>query len=53
LFGGKLINDKYSNKLPVPIPIEIIVVIGATIISYYVGFQSKWKVPVVGKIPLK
>ena len=52
LFIFKLINDKYSSKFPAPVPIEITIVIVATIISYYVGFDTKWSVPLVGKLPL-
>ena len=52
LFVGKLINDQYSHKLPVPVPIEIIVVIGSTVISYFAEFDERWDVSVVGKIPV-
>lgn len=52
LFIFKVINDKYSHKFPAPIPIEITAVIVATIISYYVGFEEKWNVPLVGNLPL-
>lgn len=52
LFVFKVVNDKYSHKFPAPIPIEITVVIVATLISYFVGFQSRWNVPLVGTLPL-
>jgi len=52
LFVFKMINDKYSHKFPAPIPIEIITVIVATVISYYAKFEDKWKVTIVGELPL-
>lgn len=52
LFVFKLINDKYSHKFPAPIPIEITTVIVATLISYYVNFEKKWNVKIVGPLPL-
>lgn len=52
LFIFKTVNDKYSHKFPAPIPIEITVVVVATLISYLVGFDVKWAVPLVGKLPL-
>jgi len=52
LFVFKLINDKWSHKMPAPIPIEITTVIVATLISYYVNFEQKWNVKIVGPLPL-
>ncbi|XP_062314417.1 solute carrier family 26 member 6-like [Osmerus eperlanus] len=47
----KELNDYYSKKLPLPIPIELIVVIGATIISYYTHLKENFHISVVGLIP--
>ncbi|XP_071777170.2 solute carrier family 26 member 6 [Centroberyx gerrardi] len=47
----KELNAYYSKKLPLPIPIELIVIIAATIISYFAGLSSKYSVDVVGEIP--
>lgn len=52
LFIFKVVNDKYSHKFPAPIPIEITTVIFATMISYFVGFETKWNVKIVGSLPL-
>nr|XP_033943791.1 solute carrier family 26 member 6-like [Pseudochaenichthys georgianus] len=47
----KEINDCYRQKLPMPIPIEIIAIIAATIIIYFAGLTSKYNIDVVGEIP--
>ncbi|XP_076132944.1 solute carrier family 26 member 6 [Alosa pseudoharengus] len=47
----KELNSYYSKKLPLPIPIELIVIIGATVISYYGNLNEIYNVHVVGEIP--
>uniref|UniRef100_A0A8C4F8I3 Solute carrier family 26 member 6, like 2 n=1 Tax=Dicentrarchus labrax TaxID=13489 RepID=A0A8C4F8I3_DICLA len=47
----KEINACYRQKLPMPIPIELIVVIAATIITHFGGLTSKYSIDVVGEIP--
>ncbi|KAM3871740.1 solute carrier family 26 member 6 [Diretmus argenteus] len=47
----KELNACYSKKLPLPIPIELIVIIMATIISYYTKLNSNYNIDVVGEIP--
>ncbi|XP_032376700.1 solute carrier family 26 member 6 isoform X2 [Etheostoma spectabile] len=47
----KEINACYRQKLPMPIPIEIVVIIAATIITHFCGLTSKYSIDVVGKIP--
>uniref|UniRef100_A0A8D0ABH9 Solute carrier family 26 member 6, like 2 n=1 Tax=Sander lucioperca TaxID=283035 RepID=A0A8D0ABH9_SANLU len=46
----KEINACYRQKLPMPIPIEI-VIIAATIITHFCGLTSKYSIDVVGEIP--
>ena len=46
------INDKLSKKLLVPIPFELIIVIIATITSYFAQFKERWGVSIVGNMPL-
>ncbi|XP_059150445.1 solute carrier family 26 member 6-like [Physella acuta] len=46
------VNPKIKPKLKMPVPIELIVVIVATIISYFAEFNEKYKVKVVGDIPI-
>ncbi|KAM6928798.1 solute carrier family 26 member 6 [Lycodopsis pacificus] len=47
----KEVNACYRQKLPLPIPIEMIVIIAATIITHFCGLTSKYNVDVVGEIP--
>uniref|UniRef100_A0A8C9AWI2 Solute carrier family 26 member 6 n=1 Tax=Prolemur simus TaxID=1328070 RepID=A0A8C9AWI2_PROSS len=47
----KLLNDKLQPHLPVPIPGELLTLIGATGISYGVDLQHRFGVDVVGDIP--
>ncbi|NXR07636.1 S26A2 protein, partial [Semnornis frantzii] len=47
----KEINDWYKEKMKAPFPIELVVVIAATIISYYFNFEERYKSAVCGAIP--
>ncbi|XP_012493323.1 PREDICTED: solute carrier family 26 member 6 isoform X2 [Propithecus coquereli] len=47
----KLLNDKLQRHLPVPIPGELLTLIGATGISYGVDLKHRFGVDVVGDIP--
>ncbi|KAM9506350.1 solute carrier family 26 member 6 isoform 1-T1 [Salvelinus alpinus] len=47
----KELNSCYEKKLPLPIPIELIVIVAATLISYYGKLNSQYDVAVVGEIP--
>ncbi|XP_031438983.1 solute carrier family 26 member 3, tandem duplicate 2 isoform X1 [Clupea harengus] len=51
VFIVKELNDRYKSKLPVPIPIEVIMTVIACGISYAVDFKEKYNVDIVGKIP--
>ncbi|XP_012991946.1 solute carrier family 26 member 6-like isoform X1 [Esox lucius] len=51
LITVKELNTCYAKKLPAPIPIELIVIIVGTIISYYANLNGLYKVAVVGQIP--
>ncbi|GCB66684.1 hypothetical protein scyTo_0012046 [Scyliorhinus torazame] len=51
MFAVKVINDHFKSKLPIPIPIEFIEVIIATVISSNVDLVGKYGIEVVGKIP--
>ncbi|XP_036102534.1 chloride anion exchanger [Molossus molossus] len=50
LFVVKEINQCYKAKLPVPIPIELIMTVIATGISYGFDFKSRFDVAVIGKM---
>ncbi|KAM9603100.1 sulfate transporter-like isoform 1-T8 [Morphnus guianensis] len=47
----KEINDRYKEKMKAPFPIELLVVIVATVISYYFNFEERYKSAVCGGIP--
>uniref|UniRef100_A0A8C0TJY9 Cadherin EGF LAG seven-pass G-type receptor 3 n=2 Tax=Canis lupus familiaris TaxID=9615 RepID=A0A8C0TJY9_CANLF len=47
----KLLNDKLHRRLPLPIPGELLTLIGATAISYGVGLKHRFGVDIVGNIP--
>ncbi|CAN8210654.1 unnamed protein product [Coccothraustes coccothraustes] len=51
LLIGKEINVRFHKKLPVPIPMEIIVVIIGTGVSAGMNLHESYKVNVVGSIP--
>ncbi|KAK6472021.1 solute carrier family 26 member 9-like [Huso huso] len=48
----KELNQRYKHKLAFPIPMEIIVVITATAISGPLKLPEKYKMDIVGNIPL-
>ncbi|KFV16363.1 Chloride anion exchanger, partial [Tauraco erythrolophus] len=50
VFVVKEINDRYKAKLPAPIPIELLVTVLAGLISYFVNFEEKFNVAVVGTL---
>ncbi|NWU99465.1 S26A2 protein, partial [Upupa epops] len=47
----KEINDRYKEKMKAPFPIELLVVIVATVISYCFNFEERYKSTVCGRIP--
>ncbi|KAM9312897.1 prestin [Gastrophryne carolinensis] len=51
LLGAKEINDRYKKKLPVPIPMEFIVVIISTGVSAGLKLEETRGVHIVGDIP--
>ncbi|KAI1890293.1 hypothetical protein AGOR_G00152250 [Albula goreensis] len=51
LIIAKELNSAFGRKMPVPIPVELIAIVLATVISYYAGLNSSSGVDVVGEIP--
>lgn len=45
------VNEKFKHKLKVPIPIELLVIIAATVVSYFFNFTVSYDVAIVGFIP--
>ncbi|XP_061181479.1 sulfate transporter-like [Saccostrea echinata] len=52
VFFKDFINEKFKSKLYMPIPIDLILVICGTIVSYFGNLKSKFSIPVVGEISL-
>ncbi|XP_054609488.1 chloride anion exchanger-like isoform X2 [Dunckerocampus dactyliophorus] len=51
VFIVKELNDRFKAKLPVPIPIEVIMTVIACGVSYAFDFRTKYGIDVVGHIP--
>lgn len=47
----KKLNDKYKSKMKVPFPVELFVIIVATLVSHYFDFNVKYKSSICGTIP--
>ena len=47
----EIINPKLKDKLPVPIPAEIIVVTVVTLVSYLVAFGDNFGIKIVNEVP--
>ncbi|XP_022238050.1 solute carrier family 26 member 10-like [Limulus polyphemus] len=45
------INAKFREKLKIPIPIDLIVVVLGTVVSYFLSLNPNYGVPIVGSIP--
>ncbi|GAB1601766.1 sulfate transporter-like isoform X1 [Argonauta hians] len=45
------INQRFKDRLKIPVPIELFVVITGTLISHYVRLKDKFDIRTVGKIP--
>ncbi|XP_014818954.1 PREDICTED: chloride anion exchanger [Calidris pugnax] len=50
VFVVKEMNDRYKEKLPAPIPIELLMTVLAALISYFCKLEEKFNVAVVGKL---
>ena len=46
------VNPKVKAKIKMPLPIELIVIVFGTIVSYFGSFSTKFEVKVVGHIPI-
>ncbi|NXO63032.1 S26A2 protein, partial [Phainopepla nitens] len=47
----KELNERYKERMKAPFPIELLVVIVATVISYYFDFEQRYNSAVCGDIP--
>ncbi|CAJ1050690.1 solute carrier family 26 member 6%2C like isoform X1 [Xyrichtys novacula] len=51
LIAAKELNSYLSQKLPVPVPVELITIMAGTLISSYANLNGNYTVPIVGEIP--
>ena len=51
LLVKECINERFKHKLFVPLPIELFVVIGGTVIAYFADLGGNFGIAVVGEIP--
>ncbi|XP_041816583.1 LOW QUALITY PROTEIN: sulfate anion transporter 1 [Chelmon rostratus] len=51
LVAGKEIQDRYKDRLKIPLPTELIVVVGATLASHFGELNSRYSSSVSGHIP--
>nr|XP_057940760.1 solute carrier family 26 member 6-like isoform X2 [Doryrhamphus excisus] len=51
LILSKELNSYLSKKIPVPIPVELLAIVIATLVSWQVNLAGKYGVDVVGDIP--
>ncbi|XP_068453304.1 solute carrier family 26 member 6 [Clinocottus analis] len=51
LILAKELNSYLGKRIPVPIPVELLGIVIATLISWQVNLEEKYKVDVVGLIP--
>ncbi|KAK5894336.1 hypothetical protein CesoFtcFv8_011039 [Champsocephalus esox] len=51
LIGGKMLNKRFKNKLPVAIPWELILIVLDTMVSVQMDLAGQHAVQVVGDIP--
>uniref|UniRef100_A0A670YXP7 Sulfate transporter-like n=1 Tax=Pseudonaja textilis TaxID=8673 RepID=A0A670YXP7_PSETE len=47
----KEINNLFKDKMKAPFPMELLVVIGATLLSHFLNFNQKYKSKICGTIP--
>ncbi|NP_001410200.1 solute carrier family 26 member 6 [Danio rerio] len=51
LIIAKELSALAAKKIPIPIPVELITIIIATVVSWYMDLKTIYKVEVVGEIP--
>lgn len=49
--AGKEIQERYKDRLKIPLPTELIVVAGATLASHFGDLNSRYSSSVSGHIP--
>ncbi|KAL8580192.1 hypothetical protein ACOMHN_049252 [Nucella lapillus] len=47
----RFVNEKYKKKLRVPIPIELIVMILGTVVTYYADLNGRYGIGIIKRVP--
>ncbi|KAI1881981.1 hypothetical protein AGOR_G00245810 [Albula goreensis] len=51
LVAGKELQDRYKNRLKIPLPTELVVVAVATVVSHFADLNGKYSSSISGAIP--
>ncbi|KAI5622576.1 sulfate anion transporter 1 isoform X1, partial [Silurus asotus] len=51
LLAGKELQDRYKNRLKIPLPTELVVVALATVVSHFVDLNGQYNSSISGAIP--
>ncbi|XP_060086362.1 sulfate transporter-like [Ylistrum balloti] len=51
LLVKECINKRFKDKMLMPVPIDLILIVVATVISHFAKFKENFQVPVAGSIP--
>jgi solute carrier family 26, other len=52
VFNNELLKPLVAKRTNIPIPIELIVIVGGTLLSKYMKMQEVWAIIPVGNIPV-
>lgn len=52
VFNNEILKPRLSRKSSIPVPIELIVVVGGTLLSKYLRMEETWSIIPVGHIPV-
>ena len=48
----RFINEKYKEKLRVPVPIELVVMMLATVVTFYAGLHERFDISIIKHVPV-
>lgn len=51
VINNEVLKQRLAKKCLIPVPIELIVVIGGTLVARYLPLTEKWKIKSIGTIP--
>ncbi|CAG0914345.1 unnamed protein product [Notodromas monacha] len=51
VINNDFVKPRLARRCSVPVPIELIAVVGGTLLSYLLNLNAEYKVPVIGEVP--